>query len=366
MLSLFKRKSRLVVDLTFKQRVESFWQWYARVAPRFHKVIESKNSLTLAEEVSANVVKLLPGFAWVFGPGENNAGHSFTLSGEGDPHRQLLSIYWLSRAPKLSGWTFYASRQAGSIRGQRMEIGGRNFNPLEFWITPTINREEEKLDVAVWHPLFEQMDERERWTVLFLFLDEVLGEYGTQQWIGEITMNPARLAESIPLEELRDFTQRVQSETGWKKLPPGEGVVVYQMNERHTRFVRGDVVGGTTAHPRLIKDYFEAEGEMEDPLAGTGADFVFVTFGTRILPRGGEVDARAKIEDALDSGLKASGSGRLLGGALGTSNAYIDLLLFDGADSIEIVRRVLREQGLPSGSSINYFAKEKRGHRILL
>jgi hypothetical protein len=366
MLSLFKRKVPPHTDFTFKQRVERFWAWYAQVAPRFYSVIESKNSLSLAGEVSSNVDKLIPGFAWVFGPGENNVGHSFTLSGEGDPHRQLLSIYWLSRTPKLSGWTFYASRQPSSIRGQRMEIGEQKFDPLEFWITPTINREEEKLDIAVWHRLFEQMDERERWTVLFLFLDEVLGEYGTQHWIGEIKMNPARLGESIPLEELRDFTQRVQSETGWEKFAPGEGGVIYRIDEQHSRFLRGDIVFGRTTHLRLVNDYSDAEGEMEDPLAGTGADFVFVAFDNRILPPGGEVDARAKIEDALDNGLKESKSGRLLGGALGTSNAYIDLLLFDGAASIEIVRRVLRDQGLPAGTSINFFAKEKRGHRILL
>jgi hypothetical protein len=193
-----------------------------------------------------------------------------------------------------------------------------------------------------------------------------MGEYGTQHWLGEIKMNPARLAESIPLEELREFIQRVQSETGWKKLAPGEGGVIYQMNEQHNRFARGDVVIGSTAHGRLINEYLKAEGKMEDPLAGTGADFVFVTFDRRVLPQGGEVDARAKIQDALDKGLKASESGRLLGGALGTGSAYIDLLLLDGANSIEIVRRALREQGLPVGSSINYFAKEKRGHRILL
>jgi hypothetical protein len=247
-----------------------------------------------------------------------------------------------------------------------MEIGGRKFDPLEFWITPTVNREEEKLDIIVWHPLFEQMEERERWTVLFLFLDEVLGEYGTQHWIGEIKLDPKRLADSIPLEELRDFTQRLQSDTGWKKLPPGEVWTGYRMGEQHGHFLRGDVVAGSTLNMRLIDDYLNAEGLMEDPLAGTGADFVFVAFDRSILPQGGEVDARAKIEEAVDKELKASESGRHLGGALGTSNAYIDLLLFDGASSTEIVRQALREQGLPTGSSINYFAKEKRGHRILL
>ena len=58
--------------------------------------------------------------------------------------------------------------------------------------------------------------------------------------------------------------------------------------------------------------------------------------------------------------------GRLLGGAMGTQNAYIDLLLFDGQNSIETVRRILSEHKLPAGTSINYFAKEKRGYRVVL
>jgi hypothetical protein len=366
MLSLFKRKSAPVNEPTFKNRVQLFWEWYTNVAPRFYAVIESKNCPSLAEEVSENVDKFIPGFAWVFGPGENGDGHSFTLSAEGDPHRQLLSIYWLAQAPKLNGWTFYAARQPSSIRGQRLEIGGSSFDPLEFWVTPALNREDEKLDILVWHPRFDSIAERERWTVLFLFLDEVLGEYGTQQWIGEIKLDQKRLADSIPLEELREFTLRVQAETGWKKGPPGEIGVLYQMQNQHDRFLRGDVVTGTTMHPRLINDYLKAEGELEDPLKGTGADFVFVAFDAGILPKGDEAGARGRIEDALDHALNTSASGRLLGGAWGRTNAYIDLLLLDGTQSVQIVLDTLREQGVPTGSSINYFAKEKRGHRVLL
>ncbi len=98
---------------------------------------------------------------------------------------------------------------------------------------------------------------------------------------------------------------------------------------------------------------------MKDPLAGTGADYVFVAFAASILPRGRQVEIRAQIEDALDAALMSSASGRLLGGATGTLNAYIDLLLFDGAAGIEIIKRIMGEKGLPAGSSINYFSKEK-------
>ncbi len=341
MLSLLKRKAPVAADATFKTRVQRFWEWYAQVSPRFYQVIEAGKCPTLAEEVSAKVDELIPGFAWVFGPGADGQGHSFTLSGEGNLHRQLLAIYWLAHAPSLRGWTFYAARQPGSIRGQRMEIGGRKFDPLEFWVTPFVALDEKKVD-------------------------EALGEYGTQQWIGQIKLNPQRLADSIPLEELPEFLRRVEAERGWKKLPPGESGVLYRCEEPHGRFLRGDIAIGSTMHPRLINEYLEAEGEMEDPLSGTGADYVFVAFDARILPAGAEATARGEIEDRLDQALKASASGRLLGGGWGTTNAYIDLLLFDGPASLEIVQQVLREKSVPAGSTINYFAKEKRGHRIVL
>lgn len=348
------------MEPTFKARVQQFWNWYASVAPRFHQTIDAGKCPMLADEVSNKVDELIPGFAWVFGPGANGRDHSFTLSGEGNLHRQLLAIYWLAHAPSVPGWTFYAARQPGSIKGQRMEIGGRKFDPIEFWITPFVNRDEEKLDITVWHPLFDKMPERDRWTVLFLFLDEVLGEYGTQQWIGEIKHDPMRLADSMPLEELNGFLKRVQVEHGWKKLIPGESATGYRCNEQHNRFLRGDIVTGTTVHPLLINEYLKAEGELEDPLKGTGADYVFVAFDAKILPVGNEVNARAEIEDALDQALRSAASGRLLGGALGRQKAYIDLLLFDGATSIEILKGVMQDKSLPKGASINYFAKEKK------
>ena len=366
MLSLFKRKPAASNEVAFKTRVQRFWNWYAEVAPRFFDTIEAGKCSTLADEVSAKVDELIPGFAWVFGPGENSKGHSFTLSGEGNLHRQLLALYWLAQAPNLPGWTFYAARQPGSIKGHYIEIGGRKFDPLEFWITPFVNRDQEKLDITVWHPLFDKLPQGERWTILFLFLDEVLGEYGTQQWIGEIKLDPKRLADSMPLEEIGEFLRRIQAEHGWKKLPPGESGVVYQFEEQHARYLRGDIVIGSTMHPRLINEYAKAEGELEDPLKGTGADYVFVAFDASILPAGHEADARGKIEDALDQPLRAWASGRLLGGAWGRTNAYIDLLLVDGAASIEIVQQLMRDRALPPGSSINYFAREKRGHRVVI
>ncbi len=367
MLTLVKREQAVAAEPTFKTRVQRFWTWYAEVAPRFDQLIQAGDSQALVSEASANLDVLLPHFAWEFGPGENGQGHSFTLSPEGKLDRQLLAMYWLEQAPGIPGWAFYAARQPSPIQDMRLEVCGREFDPNEFWITPQVNRDAENLDITVWHPLFKKMPENERWSVWFLFLDQVLGELGAQQWVGETTLDAKRLADSVPLKELPEFVKRAESEHGWVKLPPGEGRMLYKCDEPQTRFLRGDILVGTTAHPELVHAYADGEGEMEDPLPGLGADYVFVAFDAQFLPAGPEAaDARDAMQEAFEHALKVEASGRLLGGAHGTQNAYIDLLLFDGPASIEIVKRVMCDRALPAGSSINYFAKEKRGHRIVI
>ncbi len=218
MLSIFKKRKTASTEQTFKQRVEQFWDWYSQVASRFYNTIEERKSASLATEVSEKVDELGPGFAWVFGPGQGG-GHSFTLSGEGVLHNQLLTQYWLSRAPKLQGWTFYGERQPGRIEGIRMKLGDLDFNPIEFWITPEVNNESEKVDITAWHPLFDRLDRNDQMRPLFLFLDEVLGEFGTEQWIGEIKLNDKQLPNAIPLNELSGFIENLQKERSWKKFP---------------------------------------------------------------------------------------------------------------------------------------------------
>jgi hypothetical protein len=209
--------------------------------------------------------------------------------------------------------------------------------------------------------------ENERLSPLFLFLDEVLGEFGTGLWIGEIESNDTQLADAIPLKELHAFIKKLETEKGWEKLPPGESGVVYSRKERARRFLRDDIIAGSTTHPDLVNEYYRADGQLQNPLAGSGADYVFVSFDCAFFPEVKEmVDRRSVIENALDKALLAAQSGRMLGGAFGTQFGYIDLLLFDGQSSIEIVERVLRKHNLPAGTAINFFAKEKASQRVVL
>ncbi|EDY17231.1 hypothetical protein CfE428DRAFT_5249 [Chthoniobacter flavus Ellin428] len=368
MFSLFKRKAPPApTETTFKTRVARFWEWYASVADRYYRTIEEKRVEELAGEVRQHVNQVIPGLAWVFGPGANEQGHSLTVSAEGNPHYELLAAYWQKQAPKLPGWTFYGSRQPSQhLDTAQLKIGEHLFEGKAFWLTPTVDADHQRLNLTAWHPLFPKLDDRTRWMVLFLMLDEALGEIGTQNWIGRVEMNDQNLAGAMPLTELRTYLERVHAQHQWKKGGPGESVTLYRLNEERPGELRGDIFVGSTAVKALIGEFSAANGQLKDPLAGTGADYVYIAFDIGVLPKGNEANARGEIEDALMAVLGPAAGGQVLGGAMGRCHAYIDLLLFDGANSINLVLDVLRKRKMPAGTSLNYFAHEKRGHRLIL
>lgn len=312
------------------------------------------------------VDKLFPELAWVYGPGANKQGHSLTITGEGIEHRQLLARYWLSQAPEIPGWTFYASRQAGPIKGHVIELQDLRIDPKEIWVTPSLDRDAQKIDLTVWHHAWEHISEKTRWTIVFLFLDEALGEYGTQLWIGELTFGKDRLANSFPLEELASYVTDSVGQEDWKRGLPGDEWTLFKIKPSEVDYPRSDLFTLSTAAPQLFRTYMDEKEAMPDLLAGSGADYIYVSIERAFFPEGAEVAKRSELEDALDNALRSQKSGQLIGGGLGSERGYIDLLIFDGLRSLEIVRTVLAELNVPAGAMIEFFARDKRARRIAL
>lgn len=300
--------------------------------------------------------------AWVYGPGENHKGHSLTLSGEGILPKQFVAEYWASQAPKLNGWTFYSSRQPSDSFGGIslcLEASGEAFKPVEFWVSPSVDTDAEKIDLAVWHPSITRLPERARFLALFLILDELLGEHGTQNWIGEVKFSEDQLRQSIPIAELRDLIEETQTEHDWKKYPPTETYSSYRLNEQQTEWPRSDTVAGTSRYFDLLGAYFDAEGPREHPLPAVGVDYVFVAVPVSHFPKGSEVNGRAIIEDEIIEALEAENAGISLGGATGYRCGYMDFALYDGDRSLQIILAILRKHRVPKQTRIHFFTSDR-------
>jgi hypothetical protein len=348
---------------TLKTNVTAFWEWFTANAERFYDTIETKKCADLTDEFSEAVDRWLPGMGWVFGPGENKIGHSFTLTGEGVLTRQFVAEYWLTQAPKLPNWTFYASRQPSDhVESFSIKIDGQAFRAQELWIAAYVDDQNESIDIMAWHPLFAQMENEARLGVLFLLLDEVLGEHGTGTWLGEIEIGDSRLKEAFPIREMREFVTRVGIDKGWKKGNPTQGFSAYSMEEQAEGYPRADIYSGGTRCMSLVNEYAESQGKgLEHPLKNSGVELVFVCFNSACLPKDGEVDFRYHLSDDIAAALELGHLGEALGGAFGTDWAYIDLMLYDGQRSLDTVLEVLRQRELPDDTHVRWFTNDRAG-----
>jgi hypothetical protein len=353
-------------EFTFKQRVAAFWTWYAGVAERFHRHFEGERDDGLAAAVSDKVDELLPGMAWVFGPGGKPGEHSFTLTGEGIPFKQMLARYWLRQAPEIEGWCFHAERMAYDEPGEfSLRFDKLVFKVMEFWVTPEVDQENECLDLTVWHPLADQIDKGHCQTALFLVLDEIFGETGTGRWIGGMEFSRTKLGPSMPILELKEFLEATRADRGWKFIHPCDTYTGYRIPpEKQRNQLRFDTIAGTSRGWEVLCSYFEETDGFSDPFRKVGAGWVYLTFPSSMLPAGRQVDARGEIEEAIEDALAAERSGLSLGGAIGTRHAYLDFLVFDGERSLAIIREAARNAGVPAETRLEFLDSRSSGRPL--
>lgn len=350
---------------SYKDRVAKFWDWFQEVAERFYDTIEAGRCEDLAPEVAKKLDEWFAPMAWVFGPGPDDVGgHSFTLSGDGNPHNQFLTEYWVERAPKISGWTFFPSRQPADLNPEHaLRIGESLFSLGDMRFSQEVDEEQEVVHVQIYHPLFESLEEDTRLHITFLLLDEVLGEYGTGQWIGAIDTVTELPDNARPFTQLRDAIHDLEIEYKWQKMPPTQSGVVYRLEPSgHETFHRGDVVLGSTVHIGLIEEYIHAAGDYDNPLEDLGADFVYLELSNENLPSGSEAAFRGEIEDAINEKLEPLRLGHSLGGAFSKSKTYIDFLITDPA-ALDVLQREIESKNLVGAKAIRYFASD-RGEAI--
>jgi len=346
---------------TFRQRVDEFWDWFPTVAPGYGQLLLDNRGNEVVEDAGKKLEKLLPGICWGFGIESADQGRfTFNLTGEGQIAKQLLAEHWLSAQIPVSGWTFFGSRQPSlpdALNEMRIEVGAEQAVDAEtFQLRTTVDEENETIDIAVWHPAYQQLGEEHHMPILFIFLDEALGEFGTQTWLGDIKIDATvSRGETRSLAELPQFIDSIQKYHEWEKMSPLDSYTGYEVPEQSAGR-RGDSLVGTTCIPDIVSEFLNNDGRLtEDPLAGLGEEFVYVAVDGAVFPDGQQVDVRANIEDTINDALRPVSGGRSVGGAFGVSESYIEFLLFDGENSRVIVQDTLHELQLGGRSRIESF-----------
>lgn len=358
---MLKFLSRRKKENTFKKKVDNFWHWFEENHQRLREALLANKSSGVSEETIKQVDQLMPGLSWCYGPGKEEENFTFTLSPEANRSFQFLTAYWYDSAPAIPGWTFYSARQPAKDPSKfTISIGEKSYSIAEIWLVLAINEEDEKIDISAWHPHFTGLDDNNRYQILFLWLDEVLGENGTEQWIGQVDFSTEKFSDAIPLLEIKDHLDSITKENGWEKPSPDHCYSFYEIIEELGDFPRSDTRSGNTCHMQLVNEFMEFGGDLPDLLSGSHADFVYVQFPASFLNPGEEVQLRDMIEQKINKALNDDESGHSIGSASGSKNIYLDFIIFGGLQSIEAILEAMKKCQLPKGSSIHYWAIEKK------
>ena len=342
---------------TFRERVKEFWTWFPTVADSVAESVESGDASEQLAEFMEAVRERVGGLSWVFGPGEAEGRLSFTVTGEGQKARQLLSHYWLSLGVDVPGWDFFCSRQPtppDQLAELAVEVAGSDVDVETLMVATEVDEENEVVNIKAWHEAFENIEQEGRFQILFLLLDEALGEYGTQTKLGSIEFK--HHPDAKPLAALPGYLSSLWLEQGWEDLSPLETYSGYQ-SEPSEDFPRADTIAGYTLLPELVLGFLNSNGCLEeDPVEGTGAQYLYIQLdGEGADSREDPLEFRTSIEEEIAKRL--TGGGFVVGGATGRDNSYIDLVIFDGSRSLAAIDEAMAEMQINGKYEIKPFVQ---------
>ncbi|WP_043618679.1 DUF695 domain-containing protein [Nonomuraea candida] len=170
------------------EAIAGFWAWWQETRPRLDSLVAAGEAGGLEEWLAPAVAAIHPGLVWEVAPGKE-AAHALVVTAAGDAELRSLAHRWAKAAPPSNLlWEFHPSRQA---HAQAMEltfdVGGFGFALDKLKLGLRVPRDQARVDVSAYHPIFGELDEESRTEATLLALDWLLGEDDVARWVGEIT-----------------------------------------------------------------------------------------------------------------------------------------------------------------------------------
>jgi hypothetical protein len=173
-----------------------FWEWWAGVNARIAAAIQDQTTGKFVDDITSQVKALDPGLAWELGPGRGSR-HNLTLTAEGKIELRRLTERWAQSAPQGDPtWEYYPARQPAP--NLKLSIGGRALDPNDWLFQSDIDEGRLVINLSGYHPVLQQLSERERSVAGFVALDQIFGEDAVEKWLGglEFTTTKPRQAST--------------------------------------------------------------------------------------------------------------------------------------------------------------------------
>ncbi len=182
------------------ESIAAFWAAWPTLGPTVEGEIARGEYGEGTERLTALAEAIEPSLEWELMPGQS-ATHALCLSAAADPRLRLITDRWVQASPPPNAtWEFHPARIPVGL--ETIELAGMDIDPSEARVGVEPDPLGETLDLMIGHPDFAGLDETLQLQAAFRFLDDLLGEDGTERWIGSVDVVPGEVSWGIPLADL--------------------------------------------------------------------------------------------------------------------------------------------------------------------
>ncbi len=340
----------------FCQRVREGWESFLAGEEDLRRGIDEKRQ---GDEIVEQCNKLLkPAFSDVsFELGYNGRKHELILSPEGDKAKLFQLVYFQKQAPKevLEHWNILVGRQHSGSFG--LQIFGQNVSAEDIFVWVKQQGDDE-LELSLYCEKllsFLKEDENKAYWMMYIMLDNVIGEIAAMRYIGGVELLEKPLeGVNFSLEKLLEYLNQRFSEQDGDIMDAEkycERYTVYETepSEEEDADVRMDIYVGGTNCPTLINQYWNNAADTMNAYHkdGIAAGFFYYPLtGFTGEDRSGKIlDFRDAVSEEILAGAGADAV-TFIGGASGIYFGYIDFIAWDLKAVLDTAVEVLKEKDI--------------------
>lgn len=349
------------MTVNFKNNVEQFWKAFANEESNIRALIENREeSQKLVSKIETLLTICFHTPYFQLGYNSKIEKFELILTPEGDRMKLPQLFYWYTRAPHhlFEHWRFHYVKPAALIDEEfslKMYDTFLDEKEIKFYVTP--DGERQKFDIQMYSKNLSGLEEDKRYNMLFIFLDNLIGELFTMQNIGYLDFleedKPGK-GEEVTSHKLKEFMETTMEKENWQAVKnPLKVYTGYTMDpsDGEASTYRDDVFTGYSSLLPLINNYYDEKNDSVLEAKKDGVEYGFLFFDNTEIARDEVVNFRAEIEDRLKEEIESKDIAQLLGGATGFFNSYIDLVVFDWDNFLPIARELFEEFKVRGGYS---------------
>lgn len=337
------------LGMPFKTRVNDFWKWFTENEQELSHIIVNRSNHT---DDSNRIIELVSqGTDLISEDAHFNLGgdYEFTFSVEGRISLFYLYPYLVSQLPAQFSekWRFLPFNP-GTDQTFTFQMYGAHVDMANVKVATTYVEENNCFNIRYYEPQLTTLPISESLNAYYIMMEIMLGEGLSYQYIADVERTDVLTECMIPLSELKAYITDTLKAQGKEVFDNPKNVYTsYRLEPEENEELRFDIVAGTTCFAPLLANYYSDLTEQFDALTKLGVKAAYIAFpyeneeegdGKKIL------DFRHVLEDRIEQELlQPEGLGLLLGGAIGQSVCYIDLLLFDENEFVEKIIPLLSE-----------------------